>query len=552
MIRQFNSNTIKKLCLLLVLFLTINCEIKLHAQDYGDFPYFESFLKKTSLPTGVIKPTPGRNVLNRARLLNNGLQLTPDSLDCFGAVYLDNHWFKAENGIFIEFEYMIYGGTGGDGFSVFFFDAAEANPGIGASGAGIGYGYNRSIYNAQFRHERAPGLKSAYLGIAFDTFGNFKGLRYQGESRVSGIPFSYGTTGSGETSGGNGDNDITLRGAMRKTPIRAGGYEETGDTIPGLGVQYSGYPVLVTQRTTDNVGFRLKTESNFAWERHDQSKAKTGFGIRGNTNFENSQEQGYRKAFIEMFPNGKQNGFFVSVMIQHDSTRDTLIYDYEYINEFDYLENAIFDAQGDYNTGDQPRSVSLVRKLKFDLPIELKIGLAAATGSSEASPIGKKDKHIIKNLGITLPRAAEAYDDYIDDKVQGTRLVNFNPLLNDVGYKGTISRNQDPCPECIDGTTFQFVDENGQALPDPHESIIANEGKWTYDVNTETVTFEPVPSFLGPARVRYSIKGGKVDSVPYADNAYRSTPATIGVDIVVNPNPPRKLITNKMVTGKVR
>lgn len=537
------SSSFKNILFIILFLLPISMDVS--GQAYGEFPFQESFLSGQPV-TGVVFPNPvGTTIRNQARYTGSGLQLTADTLGRFGAVYLDNHRFRSKLGIFIEFEYMIFDGNGGDGLSVFFFDADEPNPGIGAIGAGIGYTYNRAINSASSK--RSPGIKGAYMGIAFDSFGNFKSMRYQGESRVTGIPYSFGATGSSVIRQ-NKPNNVTIRGAMRTKPIKTGGYEETGQEIFGMGVGYCGYPVLITRYTNDLDGYILQESGTCAYDILDRPANSNLFEIRGGTKFEKSTDPGYRKAFIEMFPNGDE-GFYVSVMIQHGTVKDTIIYDYNYRKEFDYLENAISPGgQGDNNSDAQPQLTSLKRKLEVPLPINLKIGFAAATGEGSQ---GRRDRHIIKNVGIRLPRSAEAYDDYAPNQYSGVRSVNFSPLLNDIGYTGLISRTQVGSSEHIDGTTFRFINKDGTPV-NGFEVEVDGEGTWTYDVATEIVTFRPLRTFIGKARIKYDIKGGKTEPDPYADEAYRSLPATIGVDIEENPNPTRNIISNKMTTIKLK
>ena len=529
--------------------------INIPAQISGDYPYFESFLSGTR-PGGIIIPKPENNSVT---FQTKGAVLTPEPAEYgkFGAIILDNHQFDAKAGIFISFEYMIYGGNGGDGMSVFFFDASKT-PYIGAAGAGIGYTYNRS-YNGSyqgtdFTKYRAIGLSGAYLGIALDSYGNFKQAFYQGEARVNGLPYiGYGMTGGNDLNRKNTKDDVTLRGAM--SPTAAG-------SIPGMGVGYAGYPVLVTQSTVENIGHRLKTGGNYAWEEYPQLKRGTiPFTIKGGHEFERPSDPGYRRAYIELFPNTETSdgGFFVSVMIENENRRDTIINNYLYRQSFTYLENAFsVNSSGDNDGATaQPRSSSPTKVLDAKVPDALKIGFAAATGDSKRGD-PKRDTHVIKNLRLILPRAAEAYDDFMPDQYQGTT-VEFHPLANDIGYTGTVSRIQDPCPSCIDEETFRFVLEDGSEIYDDAsntiEYTVLNQGKWTYDKTLKTVTFQPIPiTFKGEARIRYNIKGGRGGEYPYDQEPYRSTPATIGVNIIENPNPPGStfMISNKMVTSRTR
>lgn len=520
-------------------------------EDYGDFPYQESFLNLTQLPDGVEKPTPtGTTMSNSAAISPEGLILTPDYYDRFGAIYLDKHKFKSRNGILIEFEYMIYSerdaaNSGGDGLLLFFFDAKTNNPNIGASGAGLGYTYNRSLLNTSASVYRAEGLRGGYMGVALDSYGNFKELRFQGESRVSGLPLAYTSTGGNDIrppAGTDMTNHVTIRGARRLT----------GFTPPGMGVGYCGYPVLVSQSTVNNYGFKLKTGDNYAYTQEKLSIGNNHFKIRGGKEFEKPGDEGYRKAFIELYPNGDE-GFFVSVMIEHETKKDTIIYDYEYKKTLRYLENAITEpiSLGDNGEGTGvPRTTASPQELTVPIPLELKIGLAAATGASQMTG-GKHDKHVIKNLGIRLPRSAEAYDDYEDDHYSGTT-VTFYPLRNDLAYKGLISKTQKGKPEYIDPSTFRFIKPDGKPNTDPYNYTDADGGVWKYDLTTETVTYRhPNNTFTGEPRVKYDIKGLPDPPNPYGNEAYRSLPATIGVNIIENPNKTRNIISNRMVTHDV-
>ncbi|MDR3058502.1 MAG: hypothetical protein LBU84_10235 [Prevotella sp.] len=520
-------------------------------EDFGDFPYQESFLNRTTLPPGVEKPDPaGTTMTNSAAPSLEGLILTPDAFDRFGAIYLDNHKFKSRNGILIEFEYMIFSDKanekdfGGDGLSLFFFDAKTADPNIGASGAGLGYTYNRSLLNTSANVYRAEGLRGAYMGVAFDSYGNFKELRFQGESRVSGLPLAYTSTGANDirpAPGTDMTNHVTIRGARRLQ----------GFTPPGMGVGFCGYPVLVSQSTLNDYGVKLKTVSNFAYTKEKLSIGKNYFKIRGGKKFEKPGDEGYRKAFVELYPNGDE-GFFVSVMIEHDSKKDTIIYDYEYKKSLTYLENAVTDplSNGDNVDQDVPRIAASAQTLDVPIPLELKIGLAAATGSGAMSG-AKHDKHVIKNLGIRLPRSAEAYDGFLDDQYAGIT-VTFKPLLNDLAYKGLISKQQKGDPKNIDPTTFRFIKPDGKPSDDYYNYTDTDGGIWRYDETTGTVTYRhPDRTFTGKPRVKYSIKGLPDPPNPYANEAYRSLPATIGVNIIENPNKQKNIISNRMITNDV-
>lgn len=538
-------------------------------------PFFNTMKELTE--EAVARPTPASGS-NSAIFTDRGVQLTPNEFNKFGAIYFKNYKFESRRGLLITFEYMIYDGDtngdgkpGGDGFSFFLFDSLVVNPGIGAPGAGLGYAYNRTHIN-QSTH-RARGLDGGYLGVGFDSYGNFKVLRYQGESRANGMPYGWrnlpGSTVidkngvSKQLQDFSGNNDVTLRGAMHPT----------GFSTNGWGKLYSGYPVLATQRTTEDVGFRLKPTDG-TWEMiNDRPGELLNLPVRGGTEFEKSTDIGYRKAVVELFPDNDK-GFYISVAIKNEISLDTIIYRYHYLKELQYLENARANQyQGGYgdngdNENSSPDWSSSMTPVTLSAPAPeyFKIGFSAGTGD-EGQPDGQRDVHLIKNLTVSLPRAAVAVDDYKDETCKGAQIVLFKPLLNDYGYQGPFELEQTPCPDCIDAATFRFILSNGTILPlGVGESEVSYDdpdvGRWTYiydeATNDATVRLELKSTFEGPATIQYDIKGGKQDPASeYALEEYRSMPATIGIDVTsepcIEPEPQKKkIVSNKMVTSKTR
>lgn len=94
---------------------------------------------------------------------NGYMRLTPATTNQAGYAYY-NTGYATANGFVIEFEYGSWGGTSADGFVVYLFDAATPTFQIGDFGGSLGYANGCSP---------APGLSRAYIGIAFDEFGNF-------------------------------------------------------------------------------------------------------------------------------------------------------------------------------------------------------------------------------------------------------------------------------------------------------------------------------------------------------------------------------------------
>jgi hypothetical protein len=95
------------------------------------------------------------------------LRLTPAEANKFGFVYY-NEAFPSTNGVQAEFEYADWGGTGADGLTFFLFDGATSEKEFHAGQPGGALGYASC--------EGKPGLKSAYIGVGFDEYGNFTNL----------------------------------------------------------------------------------------------------------------------------------------------------------------------------------------------------------------------------------------------------------------------------------------------------------------------------------------------------------------------------------------
>ena len=79
-------------------------------------------------------------------------------------------------GLHVEFEYAIYGGsggTGGDGLTFFMFDGSTPTTSfqIGAPGGSLGYA--QTTKNLAGRTVNQPGIDKGFLGVGFDTFGDF-------------------------------------------------------------------------------------------------------------------------------------------------------------------------------------------------------------------------------------------------------------------------------------------------------------------------------------------------------------------------------------------
>lgn len=135
----------------------------------AQFTISESFKGNS---TGGIT-TGGNAVLTSGTIdpINQGwLRLTPDQTDKIGWGTV-NQSFPSTLGVYLDFEYTAWRtneGTqssgGGDGFSVFLYDAA-ATFSIGGKGGSLGYAQNTDLANT--------GLAGGYIGIGLDEYGNY-------------------------------------------------------------------------------------------------------------------------------------------------------------------------------------------------------------------------------------------------------------------------------------------------------------------------------------------------------------------------------------------
>lgn len=460
----------------------------LKAQLYGDFPYSQTFTSGSKpAEISLLTPQIGSNAVT---FTTNGAQLTPSTNNSFGAIYLNNHQFSSVNGIHIEFEYGMYGGTGADGISMFLFDASIASPVVGAYGAGLGYGYNRA--NDSWASLRQTGLTGAFLGVGLDAFGNYKRSVFQGDQRSNGVPSSTFTQAS---------SHVTLRGAKGNV-INAS---------TGLGNGYTGYPVLTTQSTlSGTIGAATINPLTGGYT--------TAAGLTDNFDLKTSAlsfvptDANYRKAIIELLPN-ILGGFDVTVKIQHGSVISNVINKYWYRTSYIYTENAN-PAVSDFNTSNT-QGTNTTHTLNTTAPNFFRIGFAASTG-------GLNNTHIIKNLKVTMPYAAEAYD----DTATGCRdvAIPINVLNNDLAYTGIFPTTVTSSSANIDKSSFIFYDASGNAVTG--NTYTSTNGTWVYNPTTGIVTFTGNTGFVGTETAQYSIKG---TTSPFNDEGYRSNKATISV-----------------------
>ncbi|PAT34312.1 hypothetical protein CK620_08770 [Vandammella animalimorsus] len=112
----------------------------------------------TAAPGGIDAPGEGWLRLTKAAQAQAGTALYKQA-------------FSSSKGVDVSFQYATWGtnsGVGGDGFTFYLIDGAEADPVVGARGGSLGYSWGN--YGA--------GVKSGYVGIGFDEYGNFSHPTY--------------------------------------------------------------------------------------------------------------------------------------------------------------------------------------------------------------------------------------------------------------------------------------------------------------------------------------------------------------------------------------
>ncbi len=227
-----------------------------HAQV--GFPYCETFDANSPRPTTVFG--------GGARLVEGALRLTEAIQNQSGFVYIDIP-FSSVFGIKCSFEYFSYGGSGADGLTVFLFDAAIPFFSPGGFGGSLGY--------AQRFGE--TGLTGGYLGVGFDSYGNFAN---SSEGRLGGFPGPQDQLYP---------NSVGLRG-------------------PGSG--FNGYP-FITGRLTNATGPLGLPQ--------DQLFVLSSGGV-GTGRVTMPQSIGYRKVFLDLEPNSNGNGYLLTVEMMVTTT----------------------------------------------------------------------------------------------------------------------------------------------------------------------------------------------------------------------------------------
>ncbi|MDN5476155.1 MAG: hypothetical protein L0G39_04405 [Chryseobacterium sp.] len=511
MIKSTSIVQSKRFLLIFSLFIFFQ-NIQAQNEQGTGYPYFVNFTQGLQPQEAYKVSTSG--VQNDATFTTEGLRMTRSVNNISGGIILADKIFKSDQGIKFEFEFAIYGGNtnGGDGISIFLVDGSipKEQLNIGYFGGGLGYSFVRGS-------ESTEGLRGAYLGIGLDEFGNFKTTFNQGERVRNGI---FGVTLA------NGRSNISLRGKRGNQYLSAS--EPAG---------YNGYPLLYSTATSvspssNNRSIYLDTQTGKFIGIKNPNLQQFSIESGGTTIPLNENDVRFRKAFVTLIPN-PSGGYNITLEIQHGDVKEKVIDNYYYPTSLKYTESTI--------------SSSTVRTLDTSPPSTFRIGFAASTGAA-------KNIHLLKNLGVTRPYAAEVTDDLFEG-CPGIKSTYF-PLLNDAAYSSASGQNPPTLSyNNLDFSSFRFLDINGNVIPNITGGVYtSSQGTWTYSSTTAALSFRPAIGFTGVAQIQYDIKGGGSNGTeaPYNKEEYRSMPALIQVNISSANNCSKAcVISNRNVTQKI-
>jgi len=241
---------------------------------FAQFPYRETF-KGSAVPDIILG---GSAVLTAGagidQVGSGYLRLTNNQ--AFQSGFIRNtQVLPSAEGLEVRFEYFTYGGSGADGINFFLFDSSASNAfNIGGFGGSLGYSQRSDLNLA--------GLSKAFIGIAFDEFGNFSNPV---QGRVGGP--------------GQRPSSITLRGDGNGT-----GSVQLGS------LANSNYEFLTSIQTTNSIAMNaIGAGAVFQIAGGQNGRTAVGGSLEDN-------EAGYRKARIILEPNGLGTGYKVNVYLR--------------------------------------------------------------------------------------------------------------------------------------------------------------------------------------------------------------------------------------------
>lgn len=345
-----------------------SAEIKVVVVPPGvlSLPYAESFRNSTA---------------SRLVVGGNGVLTAASGFDAEGAGYLrltsnatqqlgfarNTAAFPLSEGLNITFEYFSYGGNGADGITFFLYDSsANSSFQIGAKGGSLGYAQNVDL----------PGVSKGYLGFGFDEFGNFSNAV---GGRAGGV--------------GQKPSSLTLRGDGNGT----------GSGVPAN----SNYKFLFNAQTS-NAPF-MSSIQNSPFQIDGKVNGRSA-GIAGLT----ENHTGYRKAQIELRPNGTGLGYFINVWITEGHPGGRILH--HLVKNFNYFGNTVpqFVSYGFAAGTGSFTNVHEIRNLDIRVP-----------GSYNAQT-GMSARSIEIADGITINKQFRSSKQKDDDDAEPTNLVSLN------------------------------------------------------------------------------------------------------------------------------
>lgn len=260
------------------------------------YPYCEPFTNSTARPNTVFGGSPTSYLSAATGIDPDGdgvLRLTNAANNQRGYVFIDLP-FSFSYGLKFSFEYFAYGGTvstPADGLSVFLFDGAIDASTFQIGGIGGSLSYAPLVVNDVSPALNQPGLKGAYMGIGFDSFYNW-GNNYEGKN--------------------GGFLSPTAPGIPLTAPANSEFYQTIairGPENPGL-PGFNPYQFVVGKRVNngpelggeDNPSVIHPNPSDYLYPNVTDSDRR--FPINSPSRVEVCTEDGYRKVFVDLRPNG--------------------------------------------------------------------------------------------------------------------------------------------------------------------------------------------------------------------------------------------------------
>ncbi|WP_060875585.1 hypothetical protein [Myroides odoratus] len=404
----------------------------------------------------------------------NGATLTPSSNNQIGMTrgfYLNDLAFTVDRGFIIEFDYLMTGGSApyfADGLALVLFDGSVTEPKIGSDGSGLGYAY-------KLGSSSSIGLSKGFLAVGIDLWGSFKFRRSESYEYRNGIR--------------NGSGNSTLIGDPGN--LYKQGESKNHITIRGQGNLFTGYPVLISQSTTN---FESRTMLNFETGLYDikpdaPQDESFSFSLRENTSSNENDisasygDASYRRIFIYVIPGIKNNkkGFYMTIDMIHGFKKDCIIKDF-FLPDNEIIKYSEVTALSE--------SSNEVKDLILKAPATFKLGFIGSIGYYS-------QKQIVRNLSLYMPFSPIVESVFMTEVCEDIP-TEIDVLEHSVGFNDNIYKGQGDLREYgdrsyIDPYSFQFSVIIGglyQDTPQPYTAV-TQYGVYEYNPVTAKIIFTP-------------------------------------------------------------